>query len=92
MVKYIYIRIVSLFIIGFLFLKIYQTNCFIRKNYEKQRIDFSLNDISIDIKNVDYELNALMHYHNIKKWALEHCGMKPLKPSNLIVEVETGYD
>ncbi len=83
MVKRNFFRV--LFIIGAssMFLKVYQCNRFIKKNYEKQRVEKSITGLLKKIDELNKELVTLQYYQNITAWASSGLGMQPLSTSRL---------
>ena len=75
-----------LLIIGgfFMFVKIYQCNRYIKKNYEKQRVEKSISCFLKKIDELNIALVTLQHYQKIDAWASLELGMQPLSTSRLM--------
>ncbi len=77
-------RIVGVFILCLIFIKIYQHNQIIKLNYEKQRLELKKNDLKKSCSNLGIELCGLKCTGQIKKIAQEKWGMERLKFAQVI--------
>ena len=72
-------RVIGVFVLCLIFIKIYQHNQIIKLNYEKQRLELNKNDLKRNCSNLKIDLCKLKDIGHIKRVAQEKWGMEKLK-------------
>jgi cell division protein FtsL len=72
-------RMIGVFALCLIFIKIYQHNQIIKLNYEKQRLELNKNDLNRSCSDLKVELCRLKNTEHIRKIAQESWGMEKLK-------------
>lgn len=75
--KVTFLRMVVLLGLTGIFLKIYQCNRFIKKNYEKQRVEKAIALFVKKIDELNKEIERLRYYRQISVWAIDEKRMQP---------------
>jgi len=88
MKKFPVIRLLAVFAVAAMFIKIYQHNQIIKLNYEKQRLDNKLSKLNRDCNELLAVVSIQQEPRKVKKIAEEKMGMKWLSLSQVVTVTE----